>query len=163
MTDKHLTPRSTAISSHVSTPRLESKPDSVNAVAVKYLCELLTGVSIKRSDLQVEHVCQKAKSTPLEHVSAAEYLAAVTRELALPELPSECIEITDEPLVVLALGARYFHGFLNGKGGTRVVFGFDHRLAQELSVEAASKLQPALALLGYTTTQIASSRAKASF
>ena len=143
-----------------------SKPSdkpSVSVVASQYLRELLTSVQVKRSDLVVEHVCQKPPQiAPGEHKeSAVEYLQRVREEFRnLPEPRSERIEV-EAPCVVLALEkTRYFNGFLR----SRVVFGFDVKLALELSAEDADKIQPVLALLGYETQRLPTiPKAEASF
>ena len=136
----------------------------INTVASQYLRELLTGVQIKRSDLVVEHVCTKSpESKPGEHKqSAAEFLESVKQQLAaLPEPEREKRIELDEEGVILRCGARFFLGFLRG---SRVVFGFDARLAVELTCEEADKIQPALALLGYETQRFPSlPKAEASF
>jgi hypothetical protein len=141
-------------------PRREGKPD-VNSIASQYLRELLTGVSLKRSDLVVEHVCLSHDIQPeAASITAAEFLERCKAEFnSLSELEHERINV-EETRVILASGGKFFLGFLRG---SRVVFGYNPRLALELSVEQADKIQPALALLGYETTQQPPRKTEASF
>jgi hypothetical protein len=139
-----------------------NKQPDINTIASQYWRELLTGVQIKRSDLAVEHVCTKSpKSKSDEHAqSAAEFLEVVKQQFAAMPEPEERIEV-EESGVILARGARFFLGFLRG---SRVVFGFDARLAVELTCEEADKIQPPLALLGFETQRLPSlPKAEASF